>query len=531
MSLSSPATPAPLVLCVDDDAMTLRIVEKIVCREGYRVVTARSVEDAKACLQKEGKGSVDAIVSDYSMPGETGLDLVRWIRDEEPALAVILVTAAGDAEVIRTSLREGVVDFLDKPVKPELLSKALKKAVATTRQRREETSRAHAVRHVGDVHAQMLEISGIKKATRCRVFFRALRETGGDFVTSHPLKGANSLVLTADVSGHDLKDAYLGAVFQGMLRGFVGPETNLEAVFERLHGFLVQEWNPAARRRGDSRGIASIALCGLLFDEEKGTFRLRNSGQPLARLTRDGWTEMLGTEAPPLGWFDELESDDSGGEIALGASLVLWTDGLQDLAEHLNVDPLAAAYRLCPPDSPPGESLPSSDFTDDVLVLQVDLGPKGADPGACWHPLVAHVGNGSERFEIDVLQEKWERSLRLVSVGLSEAAIFDVLVCTREAAANAIKHGCGNDETKTWELQIHFNPTLRHVRVSVRDDGPGWPGSAYLTQPRDAVLPGDDERHNGIVLLRKLPSQVEIRRSGASQRFSFEANRPMTTFE
>jgi len=531
MSLSSPSTPAPLVLCVDDDAMTLRIVEKIVWREGYRVITARSVEDAKVCLHREGKGSVDAVVTDYSMPGETGLDLVRWIREEETALAVILVTAAGDAEVIRSSLREGVVDFLDKPVRNEPLSKALKKAIATTRQRREEMSRAHAVRHVGDVHAQMLEISGIQKAPRCRVFFRSLQETGGDFVTSHPLKGANSLVLTADVSGHDLKDAYLGAVFQGMLRGFVGPETNLEAVFERLHGFLVNEWNPAARRRGDSRGTASIALCGLSFDEEKGTFRLRNSGQPLARLTRDGWTELLGTEAPPLGWFDELESDESNGKIALGASIVLWTDGLEDLAEHLNVDPLAAAYRLCPPKGASGEALPSSDFTDDVLVLQVDLGPKGADPGSSWYPLVVHAGNGGEVYEVDTLQEKWERSLRLIGGGLTEASIFDVLVCTREAALNAIQHGCGGDKAKKWELQIHFNPTLKLLRVSVRDVGPGWPGSDYLTHPREAVLPGDEERHNGIVLLRKLPSQVEIRRSGASLCFSFEADRPMTTFE
>jgi FixJ family two-component response regulator/anti-sigma regulatory factor (Ser/Thr protein kinase) len=528
MSTSRPPEHQPAILCVDDDTLNLRIVETIVRRQGYRVVTARSVPEARTAHAKHGLLFFEGVVTDYSMPGENGLDLVRWIREVEPALSVLLVTAAGDGEVVRSSLREGVVDFLDKPVKVDPLGVALRKAIALTRQRREEQARANAVRNLGDVHAQMLELSGVGRHPRCRVFFRALHETGGDFVTHHGTTGSAETLLIADVSGHDLKDAYLGAVFQGMLRGFVEPRTTVEEVFGRLHRFLLEEWNPAARRRGDSRGTASVALCGIQLNPEAGTFQLRNSGQPSARLTRGTWTETLGTGAPPLGWFDELESDDYSGPLEDGASVLVWTDGLDDLSERLGVDPFAAAFRLRPPPGVETLPVPATEFTDDVLALRFDVG-RTPSAGDAWFPIIVHEGHGGELVAVDTLQERWQRSLAFSGANLSEASTFDLLVCAREAARNAMEHGCDGAEDRPWHLQIHVNPARRQIRLSVFDSGGGWSGSAYLDQPRDAEVDGDDERHAGLILLRRLPSQIVVSESGSRLSLNFEADRSMTS--
>jgi hypothetical protein len=61
----------------------------------------------------------------------------------------------------------------------------------------------------------------------------------------------------------------------------------------------------------------------------------------------------------------------------------------------------------------------------------------------------------------------------------------------------------------------------------VSDSGGGWPGSSYLEQPREAEVPGDDERHAGLVLLRRLPLSIAVEDAGSRLSLNFEADRSM----
>lgn len=101
------------VLIVDDEVTVTRVLASGLRRSSghYQVETATSGEEA---LEKIRQQSYDVVVTDYKMPGISGLDLAREIRRISPATAVVLMTAYGTSE-LRASVHEIGVEYLDKP--------------------------------------------------------------------------------------------------------------------------------------------------------------------------------------------------------------------------------------------------------------------------------------------------------------------------------------------------------------------------------------------------------------------------------
>jgi two-component system, NtrC family, response regulator HydG len=106
-------TPKLRILLVDDDRRMTRTLSDILCLGGYEVVTACSGEDA---LEKVGSEPFDCVLSDVCMPGIDGLELHRRLRQQQPVLPLVLMTAYAASAVIHQGLAEGVVGVLDKPL-------------------------------------------------------------------------------------------------------------------------------------------------------------------------------------------------------------------------------------------------------------------------------------------------------------------------------------------------------------------------------------------------------------------------------
>jgi CheY-like chemotaxis protein len=81
---------ARLVLCVDDEAVGLRIRRILLERAGYRVVTA---SDGAAALETFSTTPVEAVVLDYSMPGMHGGEVARRMREMKPGVPILLLSA------------------------------------------------------------------------------------------------------------------------------------------------------------------------------------------------------------------------------------------------------------------------------------------------------------------------------------------------------------------------------------------------------------------------------------------------------
>ena len=87
------ATSTPLVLCVDDESVGLGVRRTLLERAGYRVLTAL---DGVTGLALFGSEPIQAVVLDYSMPGMTGGEVARRMREQKPAIPILLLSAYVD---------------------------------------------------------------------------------------------------------------------------------------------------------------------------------------------------------------------------------------------------------------------------------------------------------------------------------------------------------------------------------------------------------------------------------------------------
>ena len=110
------------VLVVDDQADARVLVERVLSARGARVVVAESTEQA---LVELGNEAFDVLISDVSMPGRDGYDLVRHVRSRTPDLPAIALTAFARREDEARALAEGYSFHLAKPVGPARLVAAV----------------------------------------------------------------------------------------------------------------------------------------------------------------------------------------------------------------------------------------------------------------------------------------------------------------------------------------------------------------------------------------------------------------------
>ena len=112
------ADDAPHLLVVDDDRAIRDLLSRFLHREGYRVTTADTAADARAKL--EGL-RFDLLILDVMMPGETGFDLARSIR-ESSGVPILMLTARAEKESRIAGLELGADDYVAKPFEPRELS-------------------------------------------------------------------------------------------------------------------------------------------------------------------------------------------------------------------------------------------------------------------------------------------------------------------------------------------------------------------------------------------------------------------------
>ena len=110
------AAPALVLVAEDDDELRYLIVRAL-RRDGHDVLAAADGVSLRAALdaaRKYGRDP-DLIVSDVRMPGMSGLDVVRWLRDQECAIRTVLVSAFADDDMVHAARALGVLHVLSKP--------------------------------------------------------------------------------------------------------------------------------------------------------------------------------------------------------------------------------------------------------------------------------------------------------------------------------------------------------------------------------------------------------------------------------
>ena len=117
-SPNPPADDAPHLLVVDDDRRIRDLLSRFLSTEGYRISTADSAAMARAKLASL---HFDLLILDVMMPGETGFEFARSIR-QTSAVPILMLTARDAAESRITGLEIGADDYVSKPFEPRELS-------------------------------------------------------------------------------------------------------------------------------------------------------------------------------------------------------------------------------------------------------------------------------------------------------------------------------------------------------------------------------------------------------------------------
>jgi DNA-binding NtrC family response regulator len=102
----------PRVLLVDDEEKFLDVLSQRLGTRGINAETSTSGEEA---LVKIKNRKFDAIVLDVMMPGMGGIETLKQIRKEYPELQIIMLTGRGSVDKAVEAMKEGAIDFLEKP--------------------------------------------------------------------------------------------------------------------------------------------------------------------------------------------------------------------------------------------------------------------------------------------------------------------------------------------------------------------------------------------------------------------------------
>ena len=331
------------VLIVDDNRLSVQLLAATARREGFTVVEAT---DGHQALERLEDHAIDIVITDWEMPGCTGLELVETIRAREadPYRYLIMVTQHGDSGHRHRGLAAGADDFLGKPVADAEVSSRLRVArriVAMSRslahqrdalaesQARFEAELAQAAR----VQAALLpdakpDLDGWAVDWRCVPCDRLAGDSLGLVQFGSRRLGA----YVFDVSGHGVTAALLATQVSRALsadRG-VGSVVFAPGGAEPADPAAVLD---ALNRRFPMRTDMPqlVAMTYALIDLDQGAVRWSSAAIPPPYLVTTRGCRPRDLEVDPfLGARPDTTYRERSGLIGRGERLVLTTDGLDE---------------------------------------------------------------------------------------------------------------------------------------------------------------------------------------------------------
>ena len=118
--------PNAKILIVDDEEISLFSLKNQLQSQGYDVICAASALEALSLLERE---DVHLVISDLVMPGMDGIQLMHMAKEHHPSLPFIVFTAQGSIESAVAAIKQGALDFLEKPFNPQTFDVVLQRAL------------------------------------------------------------------------------------------------------------------------------------------------------------------------------------------------------------------------------------------------------------------------------------------------------------------------------------------------------------------------------------------------------------------
>jgi sigma-B regulation protein RsbU (phosphoserine phosphatase) len=426
----TPAAEARHVLVVDDSRAQRHIVSMQLRRWGYRVTECPSALEALDLCRTAG---VDIVISDWMMPGMTGLEFCSEFRrlGLERYGYFILLTSKSEKTEIADGLEAGADDFLTKPVASNELRARLRAGERMLAMQAELLAKNKVVESTLNelqklydsldrdlIEARKLQQTLVRDRVRnhgwaeVSLLLRNSGRVGGDLVGSFAVDDDRLVIYSIDVSGHGVASAMMTARLAGFLTG-TSPDQNL--AFQTgpggVHTLLPPEVAVDRFNRLMLDEIQAEQYFTIVFgvmNRRTGVLALVQAGHPHPMLIRDGGRiERLGQGGLPVGLIADAAFDRIEVQLHPGDRVVLVSDGVtecplpegRDFGEDGLAQSLARSADLTGSDLLEAlvwdlsQASGSDAFPDDVSGVVLDLLPQ--DPGQ--HRPVAGVAKPGER--------------------------------------------------------------------------------------------------------------------------------------
>ncbi len=343
------------VLVVDDSRLQRKILTSSLRKWGYDV---READDATKALAMCAEDPPDIVLSDWMMPGMTGLEFCRAFRQlaSDEYGYFILLTSKSEKNEIANGLDAGADDFLTKPVSAPELRARLTAGERILHMQRElsdknrliETSMQELQKLYDSLDSDLIEAKKLQQSLvseRYRDFgfaevsllLQSCGHVGGDLVGMFPISDTRVGLYGIDVSGHGISSALMTA----RLAGYLSASALDQNVALRKSAFGGYDIRPPSETMATLNRLVldemetELYFTMLLADVHLDTGRviMAQGGHPHPVVQRaNGSVEFTGSGGLPVGLIDGADYDQFEIELRAGDRLLIQSDGMVECA-------------------------------------------------------------------------------------------------------------------------------------------------------------------------------------------------------
>ncbi|CAH1222216.1 Protein-glutamate methylesterase/protein-glutamine glutaminase [Paenibacillus auburnensis] len=339
------------ILIVDDNPTNVIIIREILKKEDYRnFITASSAKEMLKLLGIGAEGEngrqrasdIDLILLDMMMPEMDGIEACRVVQqyDHLKDIPIIMVTAVGDSKKLAEALDAGAVDYVTKPINKVELMARIRLALRLKREKDWHKERDQRIQDelklAALVQNAVLSLPVMDETFEVHAIYQPSFELAGDLYAWYPLGDGRYAVILLDMMGHGISSSlfcmFLASVLKDTVTTYVEPEKVIQELNRRFNQLYIEK----------QLVQYYFTAIYLVIDTRMKRIDYVNAGHPPA-LFFEGETKqpvLLESNCHPVGLFDRIDILPQSLSFEEEGHLVLYTDGLLEMAEGEQEDQL-----------------------------------------------------------------------------------------------------------------------------------------------------------------------------------------------